>query len=717
MNYYWHRYGNYLLPAGTEPTTDVLLHFGGGDVASAWQEQVLLTCSAEQYCASGALGRLEPAREDRFPYFNGLVRDGLDRLEAARQSKREYSWINYGDTYGERAVNWTDQEYDLQWGLLMNFSRTGDMAFFDRGVEAASHTVQIDMINWSDDPSILGIMKEHSPWHVGGFGTPRPENTTYWFENGIWNTGHVWTQGTYLAYCLTGDRRYFQSIELLSEFLARSRTSFIESWVHRNYGWLTIATLGAYHTTADPYYLNAARFFMQNVVDRQDPGTGGLIHPIGECEHTPRHMGGKSFMTGVVMAGLTMLDEIEPRDDLKRSLTLASDWLWARMWNAEKMGFRYAQCPQFDGGAGVGAGVCMGLAHAYDIAGKPEYRDMLVQSMGRMVREGGPSGSGKGYAVQIRNTPYAIGAMDRWGMTEVPPPPARTPTVQLPAKLYMVPGQVAQLGVVVHYASAAPLDATAEIVRLPAGLKAETATVAWQMQRGATQAPVFRITGQAPDGAEVVVRWQAGEWQGDLTAAVHTRKAMEVGVGVGYVGDDQDPVGLALRTLGLRLEPLADLSPTTLAKYRALIIGREAHEKNFLSIRDNNANLLDFIHAGGTVVMMQIQNSSYQAAWLPAPLAFSNDSGSLGEIVATDHPLFTTPNRIESATGIVSYDTIVEAGDAWIVEMSDGEGTVLVVQPSPERYVVGEAQAQAPLTVEVCAQIMENIVAYLGSAR
>ena len=145
------------------------------------------------------------------------MRTGLDNLERTRERQREYSWMNYGDTYGERYVNWTNQEYDMQWGLLVNYARTGDMAYLDRALEAASHTIEIDMINWSDDPGVLGIQKEHAPWHVGGYDTPQPEGAPYWYKNGIWNTGHVWTQGTYMAWCMTGERRYYESIARLSE--------------------------------------------------------------------------------------------------------------------------------------------------------------------------------------------------------------------------------------------------------------------------------------------------------------------------------------------------------------------------------------------------------------------------------------------------------------------------------------------------------------------
>jgi hypothetical protein len=111
-----------------------------------------------------------------------------------------------------------------------------------------------------------------------------------------------------MAWCMTGERRYYESIERPRGVPRRAQ--------HAVPGALGASQLrladdrgsGAYHTNAHPFHLNAARFYMQNVVDRQDPGSGGLIHPIGECEHEIRHMGGKSFMTGVVMAGVTMLD-------------------------------------------------------------------------------------------------------------------------------------------------------------------------------------------------------------------------------------------------------------------------------------------------------------------------------------------------------------------------------------------------------------------------
>jgi hypothetical protein len=737
MNYYWFRDGNYLVASGTEPTTDVLLYFGArpdgeqpGDTraAEAWQQPVHITPGPEAICASGAFMDLAPSRDGRFEAYDEFMRTGLDNLERTRVRQREYSWMNYGDTYGERRVNWTNQEYDMQWGLLVNYARTGDIGYLDRALQAAMHTIEIDMINWSDDPGVLGIQKEHAPWHVGGYGTPRPEGVLYWFENGIWNTGHVWTQGTYMAWCMTGERRYYESIARLSEFLDRTRTEFQERWVHRNYGWLTIAALGTYHTNAHPFHLNAARFYMQNVVDRQDPGSGGLVHPIGECEHEIKHMGGKSFMTGVTMAGMTMLDQVEPRDDLKRSLTLSADWLYARMWNEERNGFRYAQCPQYDDSGSHPSMESWGLARAAELSGTPEHREMFLRSFGRMINESSPSGSGKGYATQIRMTPYAVSALDRWGFDEIPPSGPSKPVVSAPEQLYLRPGQPATLSLSVRYGAPTPLAASAEIVALPEGLTAEQTRLDWQIERGVGAGPSFILTGAARTGDEIRVRWHTGEWSDEIRVTVRERQALTPGQNVGYIGGEDDTVGAALAALGIDLEPLEDLTTATLERYGALLVGREAHEKNYLGLQQHAAVLLDFVHAGGSLALIQLQDSSWQNAWLPAPLTLSDASGRLGEIVEAEHPLFTTPSRVETLTGVISYDTMTTVGEEWtvlatddrgqpsIVTMRAGEGRVLVVQPSPDRYVIGQEPAIAPVTIEACASFIENIVAWLQSS-
>jgi hypothetical protein len=84
---------------------------------------------------------------------------------------------------------------------------------------------------------------------------------------------------------------------------------------------------------------------------------------------------------------------------------------------------------------------CWGLARAAELSGKPEHREMFLRSLSKMIHESGPSGSGKGYATQIRMTPYAVSALERWGFDEVPPSAHRSRSVSAPGQLYLIPGQ------------------------------------------------------------------------------------------------------------------------------------------------------------------------------------------------------------------------------------------------------------------------------------
>ena len=65
--------------------------------------------------------------------------------------------------------------------------------------------------------------------------------------------------------------------------------------------------------------------------------------------------------------------------------------------------------------------------------------------------------------------------------------------------------------------------------------------------------------------------------------------------------------------------PEPDLAAGILAGYRALLVGSEAHEKNFAGLRESPQRLLDFVTSGGRVVIFQLQDSSYQTHYLARP--------------------------------------------------------------------------------------------------
>lgn len=737
QHYYWQREGTYLLPMGTAPSHDVLFYFGAVEdteaethpLEAAFQQPALLAATPEHYTASGAFMDLLPEREGAFEEYRQYVRQGFDALEATRRRVREYSWMDYGDWYGERVVNWGNLEYDLAWGLLVQFARAGDVRFFDRAEQAARHMVGIDSVNAvsANQPHLLGIQKYHSVGHTGGHNLTRPEGLDYWFTNAGYNTGHIWTQGPYMAYALTGDRRFLDTVELTAHWFALQYAQSLETWVHRNYGWAMIGVLGAYQVTPHPVYLNAARLFADYVITRQCPGTGVWAHPIGECTHSPRHMGGKVFMSGVVMTGLKMLDQIEPRDDIKHAVVRTCDWIYHRMWHPWDNSFQYAQCPQYDQSS-THAGTYEaneGMAYAVQIAGKPEHREMLERSLADMMARRA-SGHGKGYAMQIRMTPFTLSMMEGWGMTELPLPPPPEPQVGADRRLYLHPDRPATLGLTVNNRGLRPLEATAELVELPAGLTADRTTAQWRAQPGVARAALFSLRGEAATGQVVRLRWRIGEYEGEAEVSVQAAGEVALGEAVGYVGAPGDPTGQALQALGLDLPTLPDLRPETVAGFRALVVGAEAHEKDFASLGREPERLLDFISSGGRAVIIQLQDTAYRGNHLPHELAVSNDSGALGEIIVRDHPIFSRPHHIETLAGVISYDTITAADPAWrvlavddkgqpaILETGFGKGTLLLVQPSPDRYIIGQVTPAGTLTAEACGQLLENVLAYVA---
>ncbi|MGC9320548.1 MAG: hypothetical protein ACP5KN_21115, partial [Armatimonadota bacterium] len=225
-HYYWFSDGKYSIPMGVALSYDLLFYaFDDSAVKEqmdeAWDHIPVLTASPEHMCRSGALGEpLEPEQSGVFESFQTYMDEGFEALQERRESVGEYDWMNFGDTHGERWVNWTNQEYDLQWGLLVHFARSGDWRFFDRAEEAARHTAAVDTIHAAPSDSLVGIQKAHCVGHVGGFDLERPEDAAYWYADGIWNTGHMWSQGTLTAYCLTGDRRYLDAGMLLVDWMA-----------------------------------------------------------------------------------------------------------------------------------------------------------------------------------------------------------------------------------------------------------------------------------------------------------------------------------------------------------------------------------------------------------------------------------------------------------------------------------------------------------------
>ena len=147
---------------------------------------------------------------------------------------------------------------------------------------------------------------------------------------------------------------------------------------------------------------------------------------------------------------------------------------------------------------------------------------------------------------------------------------------------------------------------------------------------------------------------------------------------VGYIRGASDRVPEALRRAGVPIEPLepAGLERGDLARYDAIVIGPRAYETE-PALVENNARILDYVRAGGLLIVQYQQHRFFTGGFAPFPLtvggrpltlaADSPAAGSAGaparpaptvnhdrvaderapvQVLAADHAVVTRPNRL-----------------------------------------------------------------------
>ena len=101
--FYCYRSGCYLLKRGMEYTSDVVLSFRHkaselpSYLATHWQKPLFAVAPSTHYCSSGAFWWVEPQRPGEFPRYFDAFQKSFAEIEAGRQDRHEYGWMNYGD--------------------------------------------------------------------------------------------------------------------------------------------------------------------------------------------------------------------------------------------------------------------------------------------------------------------------------------------------------------------------------------------------------------------------------------------------------------------------------------------------------------------------------------------------------------------------------------------------------------------------------------------
>jgi PcRGLX-like N-terminal RIFT barrel domain len=448
--YAWCRDGKYLFRAGQLTQHEVYVQYdapsdGGQALDAAWCNTPLLPQAPPAYlCGTGVFGRpLFPRTAGMWDDYEAYFDGGFARHITDRDARRTYGWMHYGDWYGERICNFGNNEYDLPWAMGVQWMRDGNRPCFERGLQMARHFSTVDTLHGAFTDASRCLVWEHCFNHVGTalsieelrIPPDDPEGQKYLESFGGMRTGamdpqgHVYEPGNWLYAALTGDPWLRHVAERVGANQAEKLTPAFNFSIERSGGWPLINASHAYNFSGNPYYLNAARLFVERCLERQDPESGGWLHtpPKGETDNVPV-LGGKAFAVGILSHGLLRYVEQEPeeRPEVRDMLVRGADWLMNDAWNPGK-GFRYiTNAPNYRDAGGRGMTCLLNaeiIAYAYDETQDPKYlafwKDMMADAFDSPC-----SGMGKAFTQGVRQTVYGLDRARAWGISEAPTLPA-----------------------------------------------------------------------------------------------------------------------------------------------------------------------------------------------------------------------------------------------------------------------------------------------------
>lgn len=154
---------------------------------------------------------------------------GQDSFFAKRERIDEYGWRNFGEIYGDHeAVNSDpdnplishyNNQYDVVLGLGIQFLRSGDRRWLELMADLARHVIDIDIYHTDEDwPAYNHGMFWHTVHYVdAGLATHRsyPHGTC----GGGPNSGHAYSRGLLLYYCLTGDETAREAVVEMGDWM------------------------------------------------------------------------------------------------------------------------------------------------------------------------------------------------------------------------------------------------------------------------------------------------------------------------------------------------------------------------------------------------------------------------------------------------------------------------------------------------------------------
>ena len=195
-----------------------------------------------------------------------------------------------------------------------------------------------------------------------------------------------------------------------------------------------------------------------------------------------------------------------------------------------------------------------------------------------------------------------------------------------------------------------------------------------------------------------------------------------------YIMGTGDEVPEGLRRLGVPVTLLSpdDVASGDLSKYDVIMVGVRASEvrPDFVA---NHARLLDYVRNGGTMIVQEQHEVYTQKNLAPFPAEIGSrvtDEEAPVNILAPEHPVFTTPNRITQADFLhwrqernaygfrewdAQYTPLLESHDPWDTEQ---KGALMYARIGKGHYVYSAYSwfRQLPDGVPGAYRIVANLV-------
>ena len=249
-----------------------------------------VSCSPEWYARCEALPHLTPKSTDPHALYLKLVDqaiEGPDTFLHKREKIDEYGWRNFGDIYGDHEavrhagpaplVSHYNNQYDCVGGFAAQFFRSADPRWFSQMIECADHTADIDIYHTTGDKAAYNGGLFWHTYHYAHADTSTHRSYPKRIRSGPQDTrvekldslddatkqkllkaysvgggpapSHVYTTGMMIAYFLTGDPRYRQTVVGLADYILNcedpSKTVF--RWLSREYTGLATDSQAGYH--------------------------------------------------------------------------------------------------------------------------------------------------------------------------------------------------------------------------------------------------------------------------------------------------------------------------------------------------------------------------------------------------------------------------------------------------------------------------------------